>query len=145
MSEHTLHVKVVTPDGVVFGHETASLVVLDTINGEEGIMANHAPIITSLHIGEVKVINEEESLQETVTISGGFAEFSENQLSIVSDSAERTQDIDVKRAEQAKERAEQAKERAEKHIAAGDTDDVERAQAALMRAVNRIHAVTGNK
>lgn len=138
MSEHTLHVKVVTPDGVVFGHETASLVVLDTINGEEGIMANHAPIITSLHIGEVKIINEEESLQETVTISGGFAEFSENQLSIVSDSAERTQDIDVKRAEQAKERA-------EKHIAAGDTDDVERAQAALMRAVNRIHAVTGNK
>lgn len=138
MSEHTLHVKVVTPDGVVFGHETASLVVLDTINGEEGIMANHAPIITSLHIGEVKVINEEESLQETVTISGGFAEFSENQLSIVSDSAERSQDIDVKRAEQAKERA-------EKHIAAGDTDDVERAQAALMRAVNRIHAVTGNK
>ena len=138
MSEHTLHVKVVTPDGVVFGHETASLVVLDTINGEEGIMANHAPIITSLHIGEVKVINEEESLQETVTISGGFAEFSENQLSIVSDSAERTQDIYVKRAEQAKERA-------EKHIAAGDTDDVERAQAALMRAVNRIHAVTGNK
>ena len=138
MSEHTLHVNVVTPDGVVFGHETASLVVLDTINGEEGIMANHAPIITSLHIGEVKIINEEESLQETVTISGGFAEFSENQLSIVSDSAERTQDIDVKRAEQAKERA-------EKHIAAGDTDDVERAQAALMRAVNRIHAVTGNK
>ena len=138
MSEHTLHVKVVTPDGVVFGHETASLVVLDTINGEEGIMANHAPIITSLHIGEVKIINEEESFQETVTISGGFAEFSENQLSIVSDSAERTQDIDVKRAEQAKERA-------EKHIAAGDTDDVERAQAALMRAVNRIHAVTGNK
>ena len=138
MSEHTLHVKVVTPDGVVFGHETASLVVLDTINGEEGIMANHAPIITSLHIGEVKIINEEESLQETITISGGFAEFSENQLSIVSDSAERTQDIDVKRAEQAKERA-------EKHIAAGDTDDVERAQAALMRAVNRIHAVTGNK
>ncbi|HJG84500.1 MAG TPA: F0F1 ATP synthase subunit epsilon [Weissella thailandensis] len=138
MSEHTLHVKVVTPDGVVFGHETASLVVLDTINGEEGIMANHAPIITSLHIGEVKVINEEENFQENITISGGFAEFSENQLSIVSDSAERTQDIDVKRAEQAKERA-------EKHIAAGDTDDVERAQAALMRAVNRIHAVTGNK
>lgn len=138
MSEHTLHVKVVTPDGVVFGHETASLVVLDTINGEEGIMANHAPIITSLHIGEVKVINEEENFQENITISGGFAEFSENQLSIVSDSAERSQDIDVKRAEQAKERA-------EKHIAAGDTDDVERAQAALMRAVNRIHAVTGNK
>ena len=138
MSEHTLHVKVVTPDGVVFGHETASLVVLDTINGEEGIMANHAPIITSLHIGEVKVINQEENFQENITISGGFAEFSENQLSIVSDSAERTQDIDVKRAEQAKERA-------EKHIAAGDTDDVERAQAALMRAVNRIHAVTGNK
>ncbi|WP_258088277.1 F0F1 ATP synthase subunit epsilon [Weissella fangxianensis] len=138
MSEHTLHVKVVTPDGVVFGHETASLVVLDTINGEEGIMANHSPIITSLHIGEVKVINEEESYKENITISGGFAEFSDNQLSIVSDSAERTQDIDVKRAERAKERA-------EKHLAASDTSDTERAQAALMRAVNRIHAVTGNK
>lgn len=138
MSEHTLHVKVVTPDGVVFGHETASLVVLDTINGEEGIMANHSPIITSLHIGEVKVINEEESYTENITISGGFAEFSDNQLSIVSDSAERTQDIDVKRAERAKERA-------EKHLAASDTSDTERAQAALMRAVNRIHAVTGNK
>ena len=75
MSEHTLHVKVVTPDGVVFGHETASLVVLDTINGEEGIMANHAPIITSLHIGEVKVINEEENFQENITISGGLQSF----------------------------------------------------------------------
>ena len=138
MSEHTLHVKVVTPDGVVFGHETASLVVLDTTNGDEGIMANHAPIIASLHIGEVKIVDEEEGFEEIIAVSGGFAEFSENQLTIVSDSAERAKDIDV-------ERAEQAKERAEKHIAASDTDDVARAQAALMRAVNRIHAVTGNK
>ena len=60
MSEHTLHVKVVTPDGVVFGHETASLVVLDTTNGDEGIMANHAPIIASLHIGEVKIVDEKD-------------------------------------------------------------------------------------
>jgi F-type H+-transporting ATPase subunit epsilon len=100
MSEHTLHVKVVTPNGVVFEHETASLVVLDTTNGEEGIMAQHAPII--------------------------------------SDSAERAKDIDV-------ERAKRAKERAEKHIAASETDDIVRAQTALLRAANRIHAVTGNK
>lgn len=138
MSEHTLHVKVVTPNGIIFDYETASLVSLDTTNGSEGIMANHAPIIAAMQVSEVKVVDEESSFEEIITISGGFAEFSENTLTVVSDSAERAQDIDVKRAQEAKERA-------EKHIAASDTDDVVRAQAALMRAVNRIHAVTGSK
>lgn len=138
MSEHTLHVKVVTPNGVVFEHETASLVVLDTTNGEEGIMAQHAPIISALQVSELKVIDEAADSEEIIAISGGFGEFSNNQLTIVSDSAERAKDIDV-------ERAKRAKERAEKHIAASETDDIVRAQTALLRAANRIHAVTGNK
>ena len=139
MNEHSLHVKVVTPNGVVFDYETATLVVLSTTGGEVGVMANHAPIIAALKVGEVKIVDDVNGVEERLAVSGGFAEFSSNELTVVADAAERAADIDITRAESAKERA-------ERRLADDNsTRDVERAQVALLRAVNRIHVASGKK
>ena len=137
MNEHSLHVKVVTPNGVVFDYETATLVVLSTTGGEVGVMANHAPIIAALKVSEVKIVDDVNGVEERLAVSGGFAEFSSNELTVVA--AERAADIDITRAESAKERA-------ERRLADDNsTRDVERAQVALLRAVNRIHVASGKK
>ena len=71
-----------------------------------------------------------------IAVNGGFMEFSNNVASIVADSAERERNIDLSRAQRAKERAEKAIAEANaKH----DVDSVRRAQVALQRAVNRIY------
>ena len=139
MNEHSLHVKVVTPNGVVFDYETATLVVLSTTGGEVGVMANHAPIIAALKVREVKIVDDVNSVEERPAVSGGFAEFSSKELTVVADAAERAADIDITRAESAKERA-------ERRLADDNsTRDVERAQVALMRAANRIIVSSGKK
>lgn len=141
MNEHSLKVTVVTPSGEVFDYETATLVVLHTTGGDVGIMANHSPLIAALQINEMHVVDEANSFDETLTVNGGFAEFSENVLTVVADSAERASEIDLNRAKSARERAElHLKEAQEKK---DSQHDETRAQAALLRAVNRIHAVTG--
>lgn len=127
----------VTSNGVVFDYETATLVVLSTTGGEVGVMANHAPIISALKVSEVKIVDEANGVEERLAVSGGFAEFSSNVLTVVSDAAERAADIDVTRAESAKERAER------RLAEESSVRDVERAQVALLRAVNRIHVATG--
>ena len=79
MNEHSLHVKVVTPNGVVFDYETATLVVLSTTGGEVGVMANHTPIIAALKVSEVKIVDDVNGVEERLAVSGGCAEISTNE------------------------------------------------------------------
>ncbi|KRN75295.1 atpC protein [Weissella kandleri] len=139
MNEHSFKVSIVTPDGVVFEYDTATLVVLHTTGGELGIMANHVPVVTSLEISEVRVVVGQSDTKERLAVNGGFAEFSRNTLTIVADSAECSGDIDVTRAESARARAERALREAQE---AHDEHEVRRAQFALRRAVTRIHAAS---
>lgn len=134
---HNFKVAVVTPAGEVFDYGKATLVVLHTVSGETGVMANHNPFVSALRISEVKVKNDDEDYQELLAVNGGFVEFSNNQLTIVADAAEKAADIDVNRAETARQRAERRLKEAH------DKREQDRAQAALLRAVNRIHAATG--
>ncbi|MDR3240858.1 MAG: F0F1 ATP synthase subunit epsilon [Lactobacillaceae bacterium] len=139
MDEHSFTVSIVTPDGVVFEYETATLVVLHTTGGEVGIMANHVPLVASLFISEVKVVDDKNSLSERLAVNGGFAEFSNNVLTIVADSSEIASEIDLARAESARERAERALQEAQ---ATANEHEITRAQLALRRAVTRIHAAS---
>jgi F-type H+-transporting ATPase subunit epsilon len=134
-NDHIITVRIVTPDGVVYDHH-ARLLVVNAIDGELGIMANHEPIIAPLKIAEVRVERIDGPTHENhIAVNGGFMEFSNNVASIVADSAERQRNIDLSRAQRAKERAEKAIAAANaKH----DTDQVKRASVALQRAVNRI-------
>ncbi|MCT3063707.1 F0F1 ATP synthase subunit epsilon [Lactiplantibacillus pentosus] len=132
----SLTVSIVTPDGQVYENKTPMLIVR-TIDGELGILPNHIPVIASLAIDEVR-IKQPESDQEDdeIAVNGGFVEFSNNTATIVADSAERQNDIDVARAENARKRAETAiKAAQQKH----DDAELARAQVALRRAMNRLN------
>lgn len=135
MADKTIKLEVVTPERIVFNDEAESIVVPGS-EGYLGIMANHAPIITSLKIGVVQIIKGN---QETkLALSGGFLEVNNNKATILADTAERDEEIDVQRAKGAKERAEQ-------RILEKQADtDIRRAEVALQRAMARLKA-TGHE
>ncbi|MEE8824094.1 F0F1 ATP synthase subunit epsilon [Lentilactobacillus sunkii] len=126
-------VSIVTPDGKVYEH-TASMIVVSTQSGQLGIMANHVPIIATLDVDETRVKYDEK--EDDIAVNGGFIEFSNNVATIVADSAETQNDIDIARAEKARKNAQQriadARQRQDKAA-------LDRAQIALRRAVNRIN------
>ncbi|WP_416353048.1 F0F1 ATP synthase subunit epsilon [Agrilactobacillus fermenti] len=132
--DQVLRVNIVTPNGLVYSHR-ARMLVVKAIDGDLGIMANHEPIIAPLKISEVRVHRMDENHLDAIAVNGGFLEVSHNQASITADSAERARDIDLRRAQRAKQRAEGAIQTAKmKH----DVDQVRRAEIALNRALNRI-------
>ena len=96
-------------------------------------MPGHVPLLSALAIGELYYRLDGKQLE--VFISGGFAEVSDNKVSILAESAERKQDIDVERARQALMRAEKRLDASRR----GDANiDVSRAHAALSRALGRL-------
>lgn len=106
MAEQKIKFKIVTPEKTVFESEIdqATLPVTD---GEVTILPNHRSYIASLKAGEIMLKTEgKETLMAT---SGGFVEFSNNTLVVLADTAEAAGEIDIKRAEEARERAEQLK------------------------------------
>ncbi|KRK76720.1 F0F1 ATP synthase subunit epsilon [Levilactobacillus namurensis DSM 19117] len=117
----------------MYEHESTFLVVTTKL-GQLGIMPNHVPVITSLEVDEVRIKHDD--TEDKVAVNGGFLEFSNNTATIVADSAERQDDIDVARAENARQRAEKTIKQAQ---AAHDADSLARAEVALRRAVNRIN------
>ncbi|MGR3742037.1 F0F1 ATP synthase subunit epsilon [Companilactobacillus sp. DQM5] len=134
--KNILTVNVVTPDGLVYDHH-ATLIIAKAIDGDLGIMANHEPIIAPLKISELRIKRPDNPHHEdAIAVNGGFLEFSNNIVSIVADSAERARDIDLRRAEYAKQKAEEKIEHAKE---TSDVDSEQRARVALARAVNRIN------
>lgn len=130
-----LRVNIVTPDGLVYDHQ-ANMVVAKTLDGEIGILPQHAPIIVPLQINEVRIKRvDNPEHEDAVAVNGGVMEVRDNVCIILADSAERERDIDLSRAERAKERAEKRIEAAKEHE---DRDEVQRATVALHKAINRI-------
>lgn len=138
MAEMT--VKIVTPDGTRYSHR-ATMIVARTTNGELGIMPHHVNMIAPLEVGVFKVRRvDDENHVDWVAVNGGILMVKDNVVTIVADSAERSRDIDISRAEHAKMRAEREIEEAK---ASNRTDQEMRARVALQRAINRISV--GNK
>ena len=123
-----LNVEIVTPDGIVFKGEVTACTAPDA-KGKFQILTGHAPFLANLQIGEIKVENQNSS--KILATSGGFLEVRDNNISIIVESAEFSDNIDVARAKEAKERA---KKRLEDK---GDMDLI-RANFALLRALNRL-------
>jgi F-type H+-transporting ATPase subunit epsilon len=100
-----INFKIVTPEKTVFESEInqASLPVAD---GEVTILANHRSYIAALKAGEICLKKEGEEI--VMATSGGFIEFHDNNLVVLADTAERAEEIDLKRAEEAKAKAEEA-------------------------------------
>ncbi|APP02697.1 F0F1 ATP synthase subunit epsilon [Lactobacillus delbrueckii] len=136
-AEKLFKINIVTPNGLIYSHRGSS-VSMRAIDGDRQILYNHLPILTPLTIGEVRVQRgaDVDHKVDHISVSGGIIEFANNVATIIADNAERARNIDLSRAEAAKQRAEALiKEAKEKH----DERLLERAQIALRRAVNRIH------
>ena len=112
--------------------EPVDEVVAPGVEGYFGVLPGHAPFLTTLGIGELtyRVGREEHHL----ALVGGFAEVRNDKVIVLADAAERPEEID-------RARAERARERAERCLSGRAADDVDfaRAQAALMRALMRLH------
>ena len=140
-------VQVVTPDGLKYDHH-ASFIHAVTKDGQIGILPGHINLIAPLEVDELKVRRvDDESHVDWIAVNGGIIEVKDDFITIVANSAGRDRDIDVSRAERAKQRAERVLEEETKRVLEEATksdrnDDVQRAQIALRRALNRINVGT---
>ncbi|OAT79559.1 F0F1 ATP synthase subunit epsilon [Bacillus sp. MKU004] len=131
----TLKVNIVTPDGPVYDSEV-EMVSTKAQSGELGILPGHIPMVAPLQIGAVRL--KKGGNTELVAVSGGFLEVRPEQVTILAQSAETAEAIDVQRAKEAKGRAENRME------AQKDDVDFRRAELALKRAMNRINVSERN-
>lgn len=127
-----IRLEVVTPEKMVVD-EDAQIVMAPGSLGEFGVLSGHTPFLTTLKTGALRY-TDAKGQERFVFVSGGFAEALPDKVTVLAESAERRQDIDV-------ERAKSAMDRAEKRI--GDEYDKEkvdyaRAKAALERAIRRV-------
>jgi F-type H+-transporting ATPase subunit epsilon len=120
---------IVTAEGVVFSDEV-DVVVAPGVEGQLGILPHHTPLMTMLQPGELQI--KKGSEESFLVISGGFLEVRPDRVIVLADAAERAEEIDIARAEEAKRRAQ---ERLKEH---GPEVDVTRAEAALRRAMIRL-------
>jgi len=130
------HVEIISATRKIFDGDVVSL----TVPGEQGlfgVLAGHAPLMSSLAIGEITCEDENERTC-SLAVSGGFIEVKYDGVLILADSAELAEQIDLERAKNAKLRAENLLQKAQLD---SETVDFERAKASLMRAINRINIV----
>ena len=121
-------VRVVTPRGLYKVLEVEILNV-ETTEGQIGILANHMPIVAMLNISTMTTQESDE--RHSYAISGGTVYFQNNNATVLANTIERSDEIDLDRAEQAKIRAEEL-------LSASSGIDTKRAEVALKRAINRI-------
>lgn len=101
-----LSLDIVTPERIVLSEDGFDIVVAPGIEGELGILPRHAPLMTMLEIGELHARRGAEEL--ALAIAGGFLEVRNDRVTILADSAERSEEIDIARAEAARRAAAEA-------------------------------------
>jgi len=130
MATHTtMHVEVVTAERELYNGEADELIAPGT-EGMLGILPRHAALLTTLKPGTLRI--KLNGAEEPLFVSGGFLEVSNNQATVLADTAEHAEEIDQARAEEARRRAQER--------LAQTTSNTERAelQAALQRAIERL-------
>ena len=121
--------EIVTPERAFFSEEVDRVIVRG-VEGDLAILKNRAPIITPLAIGKIRILKDGE--ERVAAAVNGYISVDKDKTTIITDSAEWPHEIDIERAEAAKERAERRlRERSEGL-------DIDRAELALKRALNRL-------
>jgi len=126
-----LQLEVVTPEKVMVSQEVEMVVAPGSL-GEFGILEGHVPFLSGIVPGELRFTSGSQT--ERFVVTSGFAEVSDNRVSILVDAAEKAAESDVERARKAMERA---KKRLARERSVGDVDFL-RAEAALKRAIVRM-------
>ena len=98
-----LQVEIVTGERVVFTESDIDMVIAPGSDGTLGILPHHAPLIATLAIGELRI--KKGATEHSIAVFGGFIEVTPEKVVILADSAERAEEIDIARAEAARQRA----------------------------------------
>ena len=124
-----LQLEIVTPDHLV-AHDSVTAVTIPGKEGYLGILPGHAPLLTELQAGELSYTRD--GVRHYVAVAWGFAEVLADRVIILAHTAERAEEIDVERAQRARQRAEERLARE-----SDPTIDTDRARTALARALLR--------
>ena len=130
----TLKVEIVTAEELVYSEEDVDQLVVPGVEGELGVLTLHAPLLTMIQPGVLRIVKGDDEVE--IAITGGFIEVRDNRITILADAAERAEEIDVERAEEARRQAQRRLEEREAEV------DLAQVQAELAQALARIKAVT---
>jgi F-type H+-transporting ATPase subunit epsilon len=131
MLPEAIELIVVTPERQLL-RETVVEVTIPGLEGALGVLPGHAPLMTELGIGELSYRSATSSQRIILSVVSGFAEVLSDRVTVLAETAERAEEIDLARAEAAKARA-------DKRLASNDTNiDWDRASVSLQRALIRI-------
>lgn len=132
MDQHKLTVELITPERSLITESGVDQLVAPSVDGQVTILPRHAPLLTILDPGVVLV--RRDGSDEVLAVTGGFLQVHENQVTILADASERSDEVD-------RERAERARVEAERQISeAQDFDSMLEARIRLMRALSRLRA-----
>jgi len=129
----TIRCEIVSQDRMVWEGD-ADIVIVPGISGEMGILPNHAPLLSTLQYGILRVRYKEH--EEIFTVAGGVVEIQPDVITVLADSAENVEEIDIARAEAARKRAEKILEEGPPP----DSDSYLKMEAALRRSNLRLEA-----
>ena len=125
----TFHLEIVTPERVLLSEQVRH-VRAPGLEGSLGILAGHAPLMTALMVGLIKV-DHENGDEEYIATSGGFMEVKRDKTIILADTAERADDIDLSRAEAAVAKARE-------QLSSGGAENYAEISDVLQRSLNRL-------
>ena len=129
MSQTQLRIDIVTPYGVLFSDDAISCIAKG-LDGKFQILSSHAALLSNIALGEIKI--DTNNTTRKLATSGGFLEVKDNNISIIVETAEWSDEINV-------ERAKKSKERAENRLKRKEDIDITRAKLALVRSLNRLN------
>ena len=127
-----LSVELVTPERRVVDVKDIDMVIAPAVEGQVAILPNHAPLITELQPGVLTI--RREGRDEYLAVSGGFFEVLRNKITVLADSSERSEEIDLDRAREARDLAIQ------ELAAPQEPSETIRARITLLRAIARLRA-----
>ena len=125
-----LKVEIVTAEQLVYSEEGVDRLIVPGVEGELGVLTLHAPLLTMIQPGVMRIVKEGDEVEMAIT--GGFIEVRDNRVTILADSAERAEEIDEVRAEEARGRAQRLLEERKAEV------DLASAEASLRRALIRL-------
>ena len=125
-----LKIDIVTAERLVYSDEGVDEIIAPGVSGEFTVLPMHAPFMTMVKPGLMRIVKGGEEIDMAIT--GGFFEVRDDRVTVLADAAERAEEIDVVRAEEARRRAERLLEEREAEV------DLARAAASLQRALVRL-------
>src|SRR3990172_1000428 len=125
-----LRVDIVMAERVVYSEEGVDKIIVPGVVGELTALPRHAPLLTMIQPGVLRIVKGGDEIEMAIT--GGFLEVRQNRVTVLADAAERAEEIDVVRAEEARRRAQRRLEERTTGI------DLSRAEGALGRALGRL-------